>query len=438
MPRPGEARRTRRISRAAQAFVHTEASAGIVLFGAAVVALVWSNSPWDATYTRLWDAELGIELADLHLRQDLRHWVNDGLMALFFLVVGLEVKREVVDGELSNRRAAALPLLAALGGMVVPAVVYTALNVGRAGADGWGVPVATDIAFALAVLAVVDRRANPALKAFLLTLAVADDIGAIIVIAVFYAGSLSASWLFAAAGIAAATWFTLRMGLRSVGVYVILGLALWLAVFESGLHATIAGVTLGLITPARVVARRKNRGRGSRRPLLERVEGSLHPWTSFVVVPIFALANSGIALGSLEINSEGAAVVAGTVAGLLVGKFAGILGVSWLAVRVGVGRLPAGVTWTEMAGVAACAGIGFTVSLFIAGLAFADAALIDAAKVGILGGSFLAGAAGALILRRAGRTRDRMGRGHPSESAGDRRPTDEGGSDGRHESRMKR
>ena len=354
-------------------FLRTEVAGGVVLLAAAVVALVWVASPWADAYDDLWHWH------------DLRHWVNDGLMALFFFVVGLEIKRELVVGDLREPRHAALPVLAALGGMVVPAGLYLAVNAGRAGADGWGIPMATDIAFALGVVAVLGRRVPASLKLFLLALAIVDDLGAIAVIAVFYSGSIDGRWLGLAVGALVAVALLWRAGVRSLPVHVALAVATWWFVYESGVHATIAGVALALLVPVDVG---------------DDVEHALHPWTSFVVVPLFALANAGVALDPGALDADGATAVAlGVAVGLVVGKTAGISLFAWLAVRLGLAHKPIGASWAQLVGVAAVAGIGFTVSLFVAGLAFDDVALEDAAKLGILVASVAAGLLGWLLLR---------------------------------------
>ena len=425
----GRSTTPQRLSRAVREFLHTEAAGGFVLIAAALAALVWANSPWHGGYDRLWHTELRIEVGNWGIAEDLRHWVNDGLMALFFFVVGLEVKRELVSGELRTWRTAAVPVVAAVGGMVVPALVYVGVNLGQPGARGWGIPMATDIAFALGVLAVVGRRAHPALKLFLLTLAVADDIGAILVIALFYAGDINLAWLGAAAALIVLLIAMRRLGVHALAPAVLVGLAVWVAVFESGVHATIAGVALGLLTPAQpshpdVVVRgwardlveeptpgdmqELRRVAKSGESLVERLELALHPWTSFVIVPVFALANSGVRFTGLDLDGPGAVqVAAGTALALVAGKLIGIFGATWLAVRSGVGTLPEGLGWRDVAGGAACGGIGFTVSLFIAGLAFDEQYLVDAAKVGILVASLAATAVAAAVLaRRSSGARD--------------------------------
>jgi len=421
-------RLARLIARPVQRFVEIEASGGLVLLVAALVALVWANSPWRESYADLFDTVVGLEVGSFELREDVRHWINDGLMAVFFFVVGLEIKREWVSGELRDRRAAALPAIAALGGMVVPAAIYAAVNAGGAGSRGWGVPMATDIAFALGVVAVLGRRVPPALKVFLLTLAIVDDIGAIVVIAVFYSSSVSFGWLALAATVVLAVVVLRRGRVWYQPIYVALGIALWLCVFESGVHATIAGVVMGLLTPARpflpeveterivdtLENRAELRSEDVRRvsfliaesvPLTERIERALHPWTSFVVVPVFALANAGIELAG-DTLSGGSTVAVGVVLGLVVGKTVGISLFSWVACRTGVASLPSGAGWPHLVGVAALAGIGFTVSLFVAGLAFTPGSTEEGqAKIGILTASVLASALGAIVLTVAARRR---------------------------------
>jgi len=420
----------RRVLKPLQSFLEQEAASGALLLLATIVALVWANSPWRASYEDLWHTILRVRVGPWAIAEDLRHWVNDALMALFFLVVGLEIKREVLTGELRDARAAALPAIAALGGMVVPALLYFGLNAGGEGSRGWGIPMATDIAFALGALTIAARHAPPNLKPFLLTLAIVDDIGAIVVIALFYSGGITWGAVGVAAALCLVIAFLKRIHVRSTPVYVVLGVAVWIATFESGVHPTIAGVALGLLTPAvpfqrpRAVSDEAHRvadetgddpsppdadahhwlhlealSRESVSPLV-RVESVLHPWTSFVIVPAFALANAGVYLTAEAIGDAATSTVTvGIVLGLVVGKLAGISVASWVAVRAGLARLPEGVTWHHLVGTAAVAGIGFTVSLFIADLAFTNARLTDTAKVGILAGSLLAGGVGYAVLR---------------------------------------
>ncbi len=377
-----------RVVRPLQLFLQTEAAGGILLLAAASAALIWANLAGDS-YDGLWVSTLTVGPGRWAITNDVRHWINDAAMALFFFVVALEIKRELISGELRDRRAAALPAAAALGGMIIPALVYVAFNAGGEGARGWGIPMATDIAFAVGVLAVVGSGLPSGLKLFLLTLAIVDDIGAIFVIAVFYTDIIS----FTALGIAGALLVSIillrRVRLELRFVYVILGVAVWVAIFESGVHATIAGVLLALVTPARVS------------PRLERI---LHPWTSFVIVPLFALANGGVRLAGVGLDDGSSLrVAAGVVGGLVVGKIVGITLGAALATRLGVGRLPEGARWSQVVGVAALGGIGFTVSLFIASLAFTDGAILDASKVGILTGSVVSAVVGGVLLARGRR-----------------------------------
>lgn len=416
----------RRLPRAVQHFLHTESAGGIVLLVGAVVALVWANSPWASSYESLWTTELAFELGPLRLSEDLRHWVNDGLMALFFFVIGLEIKREFVHGELRDPRTAALPALAALGGMVVPAGLYLLVTGDGVGGNGWGIPMATDIAFALGVVALLGRRVPASLKLFLLTLAIVDDIGAILVIAVAYTSSLDLVALAGAGAGLVGVVALRRADVTWVPIYVAVGTGVWLATLVSGVHATIAGVALGLLTPAcslapSAVAREwaqdladepspgelvgMTRLAKESVSVAERLAHQLHPFTSFVVVPLFALANAGVVLSGGAFSAPGTgAVAAGVVLGLVVGKVMGISAFSWLAVRLGWGTLPADSGWGQLVGIATLAGIGFTVSLFIAGLAFDDPELVAAAKVGILAASAIAAAIGSLVLIRLARS----------------------------------
>ncbi|HEX6312357.1 MAG TPA: Na+/H+ antiporter NhaA [Acidimicrobiia bacterium] len=383
-----------RFTPAEDVFVSVEALGGLALLGATIVALVWANVAGDS-YTDLWHTGLTIGIGDFSISEDLQHWVNDGLMTLFFFVVGLEIKRELVDGELRDPKTAALPALAALGGMVVPAALYLALNTTELARDGWGIPVATDIAFAVGVLALLGPRIPKGLKLFLLTLAIVDDIGAILVIAVFYSSGVSGRWLGGAVAALLLIFVLQRVGARSPFVYVLPGVLLWVCMFESGVHATIAGVILGLVTP-------KQSWRG--KPVLEQLEGALHPWTSFLIIPVFALANAGVDLGGGVLGDAlSSRITLGVIVGLVVGKTVGISGAVAIAVRFRLGRLPAGVHARQILGAATLAGIGFTVSLFIAELSFDDELLLGDAKIGILVASVIAGVAGALILLKSNR-----------------------------------
>ena len=370
-------------------FVHVEVLSGIVLALATVVALVLANVA-TAGYEEFWHTSLKVGVGDLAIDETLQHWVNDGLMTLFFFVVGLEIKRELVVGDLRDRQTAALPVAAAVGGMVVPALIFVALNLGGEGIDGWAIPMATDIAFALAVLAIVGSKAPKELKLFLLTLAIVDDIGAIVVIALFYGEGIDLRWLAGTGAVIVVIVLTRLASLVHPAWYVLPGVALWVVTFESGVHATIAGVILGLLTPTGPVGGRQ---------VLTDLEDTLHPWSSFLVVPVFALANAGVVLDRASLEAAVTGTVAwGVVLGLVVGKPLGIMTSSALAVRLRIGVLPAGVALRHLMGLSLIAGIGFTVSLFVADLAFAGE-LLGEAKVAILAASVLAAAGGSILVR---------------------------------------
>ena len=424
------------IVRPFQYFADKASSGGILLIAAAIVALVWANSPWGGSYTRLWGTELYVSLGPFSIEEDLTHWINDGLMAVFFLVVGLEIKREILVGELSSPRRAALPLAAAIGGAVLPASVYVAINFGTEGVSGWGIPMATDIAFALGVLALLGRRAPLGLKVFLTALAIVDDILAVMVIALFYTSDVS----WGALGVGAVFLVALiAANLGGVGKplpYALLGIGLWLCFLESGVHATIAGVLLAMTVPASSFIDtgdflKRSRGlldrfeqAGERggdpvlcneerqgalhalnrvnedvEPPLQELEHALHPWVVFAIMPLFALANAGVLLGEDFTSTLLNPVSLGIVAGLLLGKQVGITLFAWLAVKGGMSEMPQGVTWLHIYGASWLAGIGFTMSLFISELAFAEGSLLDVAKLGILAASLIAGIAGWSIIR---------------------------------------
>jgi NhaA family Na+:H+ antiporter len=370
-------------------FVSLEAASGIVLLLGAAAALVWANTD-SAGYTSWWHHQLTIGPGDLAITESLVHWVNDALMTVFFFVVGLEIKRELVTGELRDRHRAALPAIAALGGMVMPALLFVAINVGGQGLDGWAIPMATDIAFAVGVLALLGPRVPSGLKLFLLALAIVDDIGAIVVIALFYSRGLDGWWLGGAVLVVLVVPAMSRLRVDHPLAYVIPGIVLWWCLHEAGVEPTLAGVVLGLLTPA--LPRRGV-------PVLERLELLLHPVSSFVIVPIFALANAGVLLSGDAIDHALASrVTIGIVAGLVVGKFVGILGATTFAVRARLGALPEGVGLRHIAGVAVLGGIGFTVSLFITDLAFRGE-VIDDAKIGVLAASTIAAVLGTIVLR---------------------------------------
>lgn len=373
-------------------FLRTEAGAAALLLAAAVAALLWANSPFGDAYASFWHFELTLG----PLTEDLQHWVNDGLMTIFFFVVGLEIKRELVVGELRGLRAALMPVLGALGGVVLPAVIYLAIVGGGAATSGWGVPMATDIAFAVGVLALLGARASTGAKLLLLAIAIVDDLIAIVVIAVFYTEHVSLAWL----GVAVAMLVVvalLRRWLSSPWFYALPAFVLWFAVFESGVHATLAGVALGLLTPATPV-----RGR----PVMARLVHRWHPVSAYLVIPVFALANAGMDLrGGALSTAFGERVTWGVAFGLVVGKLFGIAGGVLGARALGVGTLPAGMPVRDVWPVAALGGIGFTVALFITDLAFTDQQFIDDAKVGIFTGSIAAALLGALLLRVLSRGR---------------------------------
>ncbi len=366
------------------------AAPGVALMVAAVVAFAWANSPWADGYAALLATPVAVEIGAAGLHKPLLLWINDGLMALFFLMVGLEVKREIVQGELSSLQKAALPVAAALGGMVVPALLYGVVNLGGPGQAGWAIPMATDIAFALGVLALLGERVPASLKVFLAALAVADDIGAVTIIALFYTSKLSVTALLVAVGLGALLLAFNRLRVQNLGVYMLVGVALWVAVLKSGVHATVAGVILALAVPLH------GEEDDDHSPLVH-LEHTLHPWVSWMVLPVFALANAGVTVLGAEIELLHP-VALGTAAGLVVGKSLGVPGFAWVAVRLGLGQLPEGASWRDLVGVGMLAGIGFTMSIFVAGLSFSEAALLDTAKLGILGSSLLAGLLGSAVL----------------------------------------
>jgi NhaA family Na+:H+ antiporter len=426
LPRPGPVTRLPRpaFTVALRRYLATEVGSGVLLAAATLVALVWANSPWGESYTRLWDTEVALRFGDAELSMDLRHWVDDGLMALFFLVVGLEVAREVTVGELRDRRTVTVPVIAALGGMVVPAAIYLSINAGGAGAAGWGVPMATDIAFVLGALALLGPRCPDHLRLFLLTVAIVDDIGAIVVIALFYADDVTLVPLLAAAALVGGLVVLRWLRIWRAPAYLLIGLALWAAVLESGVHPTIAGVLIGLLiatrpaaaaseaaTYARALGEQASAQRAQLTRLAadaavspnERLQHLLHPWTSYAVVPLFALANAGIRLDLDTLRAAATSpVTIGVTVALVAGKSIGISLGTLAALRLRLGVLPGPVTRGQLAGGATLAGIGFTVALFIADLAFTDPALREQAVVGVLAGSLLAAALGWAVFRVLG------------------------------------
>jgi Na+:H+ antiporter, NhaA family len=381
----------------ALAFVHHEAAGGLALMAAALAALIVCNSPLAWLYDGFLHTPVGVRVGPLALDKPLLLWINDGLMAVFFFLVGLEIKRELLRGELSTSAQAALPVLAAVGGMIVPAIVYVAINAGDPVAlRGWAIPTATDIAFSVGVLALLGSRIPASLKILLLALAIIDDLGAIVVIALFYTEHLSpASLLPAAAGVAI-LWALNARGVSRPAPYVLTGLFIWLCVLKSGVHATLAGVIVALAIPLRVEA-------GERVSLLEQLEESLHPWVAFAVLPLFAFANAGVSLHGLSLARLAEPVPLGIALGLFPGKAIGILGATWIAVALGLARKPEGANWAQVAGLSVLGGIGFTMSLFIGMLAFPDPAHAAQLRLGVLAGSIASAVVGYLLLRRVGR-----------------------------------
>lgn len=408
-----------------RAFLKAETTGGVLLVVGAVIALIWVNAS-PGSYHDLWETELALSLGGRELSLTLHEWLNDGLMTLFFFVVGLEIKREIVQGELRSPRAAALPVVGALGGMVVPALLYTLFNAGTPASRGWGVPMATDIAMAVGVLALIGRRyVPPALTVFLLALAIADDLGAIVVIAIFYSESLSVGWLLMALAVVATTIGVRRLGIRPIPAYLTLGAVLWFSLHEGGVHTTIAGVIMGFIAPTVPLETPSAIGLAENEDLtdpealqrhvaisrhvisvVERLVHALLPWTSLVIVPVFAVANAGIEInGDVIGDALGSSVSWGVIVGLVVGKPLGITLAAFLAVKAGLATLPTGVRWTQLAAVASVAGIGFTVAIFVSGLAFDDQTALAEAKLGILFASVVAGVIGFVVVRRTGRGR---------------------------------
>jgi len=409
------------VARPVLRFVDREVAGGILLLVATAVALIWVNSGWGDSYNDFWHTEIELAVGTWHLpHMSLGHFVNDALMALFFFVVGLEIKRELVTGDLSSVRAAALPAIGALGGMVVPALFYIMLNTSGEASRGWGIPMATDIAFAVGIVALLGSRVSPKIKLFLLTLAIVDDIGAIAVIAIFYSSDLSVGWLLTALIGLIAVWVLQRVRVWAIPVYAALGLFVWYATLESGVHATIAGVALGLLTPARPLLNKRDAQQivdalpsdanvdevrhasflaQESVPLTERLENMLHPFTAFMIIPVFALANAGIKLsGDTISDAAGSNITIGIILGLVIGKPVGITLFAWIATRYGF-TLPEGVNWPQFIGMGFAAGIGFTVSIFVGGLAFESPGVTDLAKIGILVASLIAAVAALLLLR---------------------------------------
>jgi len=419
-------------------FARLEAAGGILLLAATVAALVWANSPWEASYHALWHTPVSVGFARHVLAQDLHHWINDGLMCIFFFLVGLEIKREILSGELSSLKRAAFPFAAALGGVVVPALIYGMLNHGSEAMDGWAIPMATDIAFALGVMALLGDRVPVALKIFVTALAIVDDIVGVLVIAVFYTSQISVPSLFAGLIGVGLSYLANRMGVRRPMVYAAIGIFVWVATLKSGVHATIAGILLAFTIPTEThleVPEFLHRARGlidriatpsgddshlhrqegaayelerqseQLQTPLYRIEHTLQPWVSFLIMPLFALSNAGVhVLGNVK-KAVFSPVGFGVALGLVLGKPIGITLFAWLAAKLGVATKPNEARWSQLFGASCLCGIGFTMSLFIATLAFGESPLLDTSKIGTLCASLAAGVIGSLIIMRTTTTR---------------------------------
>ncbi len=427
----------KRLIRPVLEFMQSQAVGGIVLIAATVVALILANSGFAASYFGWRDMPAGFKIGDFQLEKPLLLWINDGLMAVFFLLVGLEIKREFLIGELSSAKHAMLPIAAAVGGMAVPAAIYVALNWGQPSLPGWGIPMATDIAFALGILALLGSRVPLALKIFLTAFAIVDDLGAVLIIALFYTAQLDVTALGIAGALLVALIALNASGVRMLGPYLAIGALLWLAVLKSGVHATVAGVLIALTIPTKVrldargfgesvqslldrFRAKESEGRGGvisddRISLLQGIEDSceqvqmplqrlehvLHGWVNFLIVPIFAFANAGVAFSGLPSDALRSPVTLGIGLGLVLGKPFGVLLAAWFVVRLGLANVPRGVSWAQLTGVAVLGGVGFTMSLFIASLAFESAEAVDTSKVGIFLGSLVSAVIGVVILLRA-------------------------------------
>ena len=426
-----------RLVRPFKVFAEHKLAGAILLMTATAAALVWANSPWAETYEHLLELDASVSIGGAHLEKTLHHWINDGLMAVFFFVVGLEIKREIIAGELSSARKAALPIVAAVGGMAVPAAVFLIVNAGTPTAHGWGVPTATDIAFALGALALLGDRVPVSLKVFLTALAIVDDILAVLIIALFYSEGISLVAVGVGFGFFALSVAFNRLGVKRPAAYLIVGVGMWLAFLQSGVHATLAAVLMALTIPARAslapsqfVARVRDLlariGAGGQTgtvevlehdqqhaleetgrlvdaavPPLQRLEHGLMPVVTFLVMPVFALANAGVHVGGDFAQAATSPVAVGVVLGLFLGKQVGVTLFAWLAIRLGLAAMPTGIGWRQLHAVSVLAGIGFTMSLFVAGLAFSDPTHIEGAKIGVLAASVLSGVVGLALLRSA-------------------------------------
>lgn len=417
-------------------FIHQEFTGGVVLFVSVIIAIFWANAPFSATYHQLWETKFAVGIDGQAFVRPLHVWINDGLMALFFFVIGLELKREFMAGELSSMRKASLPMVAALGGMLVPALIYVAFNHNLPSSHGWGIPMATDIAFALGLLSLAGKHIPGSVKVFLSALAVADDLGAVLVIALFYTSQIALLPLGVGLLLLGLLWAGNLLGIRDTLFYLVFGIVIWYCFLLSGVHATIAGVLVAFMIPARTkideeeyvrkirqhtdaferaipqngalttteqhrtIEKIKQLSLDAETPL-QKIENSLHPWVAFVIMPLFALANAGMHIGSDFFSSLANPVSLGVALGLVVGKFVGVLTFTWAMIRLRFASLPYRATWRHITGVALLAGVGFTMSLFVTSLAFDNIKMIDSAKYGILLASLLSGTAGIILLRRS-------------------------------------
>ena len=416
-------------------FIHLEYTSGVVLLCSVIIAIIWANSGWHEFYHHLWEIDFSVGFDTYILSKPIHIWINDGLMAIFFFVIGLELKREFMEGELSTLSKASLPMMAALGGMLVPALIYYTINKDTEASHGWGIPMATDIAFALALLSMAGKHIPSSVKVFLSALAVADDLGAVLVIAFFYTAEVN----FMSLGIGGLFLISLILGnilgIRNSAFYLVLGIGVWIGFLLSGVHATIAGVLVAFTIPAmtrinendysenlrklsydfdkeipsnstlttpqqhRTIQHVKSLSLAAETPL-QKIEHALHPWVAFLIMPLFALANSGIMIGADIFTAIINPVSIGVTAGLVIGKFVGIISFTWILVKTGLGKLPYNAKWKHIIGVALLAGIGFTMSLFISGLAFKNPIFVDQAKYGILLASVVSGILGTIVLKK--------------------------------------
>lgn len=419
-----------------QRFFHSEVAGSIILLSSTIVALIWANSPWSDIYFEIAHTKIGISWGEMQFTMSLEHWIADGLMVIFFFVVGLEIKRELVVGQLSNLKKAILPVTAALGGMIFPALIYTLFNMGGPGMNGWGIPMATDIAFALGILAMFGSRAPIELKVFLTALAIADDLGAVLVIAVFYTEQIVVSGLIILAICMVLIVLMNRIGIRQTWIYILLAVGAWAGVLASGVHATVAGVLVAMLVPVKAtidpqkfLSTTKKRINELEKSSLTResmvkdksqmealdeiylvtedirpaglsLEDHLHPIQSFLILPLFALFKAGVSLDADSAAQLGGGISIGIILGLFIGKQFGILFCSWLTVRSGKTSLPSGISWPQIWGVSILAGVGFTMSIFISDLAFNDAALVSQAKIAIIVASLISGVFGFFVLRK--------------------------------------